>query len=294
MAENNINEDQTDESMKANTDNTEEGSYKDQNTDENLSSRFQEFFADAVEVQISKMNNALLTFLELKKIDEELTEIEEEKGDLPDSIKLIKSNIEFLETQLENTKQSLTKFVEEKSKLENENKSYEEKISKYDEQKYDVRSNKEYDEIVKTIESLFDEVGKNESRLKDLSELIDKLQEELTSLGIKIQELNTDLNEKQTHLDELNEQYKQDEHILNGKRGNLMSKLDSQAASLYERINNSYKGEATAIVRKGNCSGCYNSIPPQRVIEIKTAEKIFTCQSCGRILISEELISSPT
>jgi hypothetical protein len=51
-----------------------------------------------------------------------------------------------------------------------------------------------------------------------------------------------------------------------------------------------YKGEAAAIVRKGNCSGCYNSIPPQRVIEIKTAEKVFTCQSCGRILISEELI----
>ncbi|MEO8210375.1 MAG: C4-type zinc ribbon domain-containing protein [bacterium] len=289
MTDNNINENPTDETMKTHSENTEMEKNEAENN-ENLAARFQEFFADTVEVQISKMNTALLTFLELKKIDEELNEIEEEKGDLPDSIELIKSNVEVLETQLEDKDQTLSKFEEEQSSLETESKSYEEKINKYDEQKYDVRSNKEYDEIVKTIESLFDEVAKNEIRVKDISELANKLREEISSADLKLVELKTELTEKQSQLDELNEQYKQDEFALNEKRKNLMSKLDTPSSALYERINNSYKGEATAIVRKGNCSGCYNSIPPQRVIEIKTAEKIYTCQSCGRILIAEELI----
>jgi len=66
--------------------------------------------------------------------------------------------------------------------------------------------------------------------------------------------------------------------------------LSEDIVNLYERINGTYKGEAVAVVRKGNCSGCYNSIPPQRVLEIKSAEEIFQCQSCGRILVDETQI----
>lgn len=252
-------------------------------------SRFQEFFADAVEIENRKLNDILNTFLELKKIDEELAEIDEEKGDLPDEIETIKSKLETISRNLEEKKDAHSKLTDEKLILEKENNEIEKKIDKYDQEKFNVRSNKEYDEIVKAIESLFDEVKKNEVRIKESGSLIEKLNEEISVLESNNSELSGEMSEKQTLLDELNEQYKQDEAELNEKRNNLFSKLDAQSGNLYERINSLYKGEATALVRKGNCSGCYNSIPPQRVIEIKTAEKIFTCQSCGRILVPEEI-----
>ena len=72
----------------------------------------------------------------------------------------------------------------------------------------------------------------------------------------------------------------------------LLKQLDDDKKNLYNRINSSFKGEAIAVVRKENCSGCFNSIPPQRVIEIRSAQKIFTCQSCGRILIDESLVNT--
>jgi uncharacterized protein len=297
MTENNINENASEENLNVQKENMDIEKIDGENTgrediSDDSTSRFQEFFAEAVEIQHSKMNNILLTFLELKKIDVELTEIEEEKGDLPEMIESIKSKVKYLGSQLEEKKQSLSQLEEEKAGLENENNSYEEKIGKYDEQKFNVRSNKEYDEIVKAIELLFDEVKKNETRIKEISESTGKFEADIETTESKVKELNTDLSEKQKHLDELNEQYEQDESALKEKREILISKLDSQNISLYERINNLYKGEATAVVRKGNCSGCYNSIPPQRVIEIKTAERVYTCQSCGRILISEELANS--
>lgn len=300
MTENNINENTDDENLNVRPEITDpENITSENNNPENPKedssdsyNRFQEFFADTVEIQTARMNNTLLIFLELKKIDEELTEIEEEKGDLPVNIESIKAKVEALDSQIDDKKLSFSKLEEEKTKLESDNNSFEEKINKYDEQKFDVRSNKEYDEIVKTIESFFEEVKKNELRIKEISSVTGKLSEESGTLESKAAELRTELDEKQKLLDELNEQYKQDESVLRDKRNLLTAKLDLQSISLYEKINNSYKGEATAIVRKGNCSGCFNSIPPQRVIEIKTAEKIYTCQSCGRILISEELITS--
>lgn len=263
-----------------------------ENSEDEPVSRFQEYFNEEIEKNNPKMTGTLLTLYELRNIDEELTDIEDEKGDLPDKIELIKKDIESIEKELNEKKQSLLKLEEEKSKLISENVSYEERINKYDEQKFDVRSNKEYDEIVKTIESLFEEVGKNENRIKDIDDIFSKLGTDVESLESRSNEATTDLTEKQSLLDELDEQYKQEESGLREKRNELLTKIDESSSILYERINSSYKGEATAIVRRGNCSGCYNSIPPQTVIEIKSAEKLYTCQSCGRILIAEELLAN--
>ena len=263
-----------------------------ENSEDEPISRFQEYFNEEIEKNNPKMTGTLLTLFELRNIDEELTDIEDEKGDLPDKIELIKKDIESIEKELNEKKQSLLKLEEEKSKLISENVSYEERINKYDEQKFDVRSNKEYDEIVKTIESLFEEVGKNENRIKDIDDIFSKLGTDVESLESRSNEATTDLTEKQSLLDELDEQYKQEESGLREKRNELLEKIDEASSLLYERINSSYKGEATAIVRRGNCSGCYNSIPPQTVIEIKSAEKLYTCQSCGRILIAEELLAN--
>ncbi|MBK8550525.1 MAG: hypothetical protein IPL53_05460 [Ignavibacteria bacterium] len=260
-------------------------------SEEDSGTRFQEYFNEAVENHNPKMTDTLLTFYELRSIDEELTDIEDEKGDLPDKISSIKSNIGSIETDLSGKKQSLKNIEAEKLKLTEDINSFEERINKYDEQKYDVRSNKEYDEIVKTIEGMFEEVKKSEVRLKEIDDIQTSLVAETESMENKLNELSSELSENQALLDELDEQYKTDESGLKEKRNILLDKIDAASRTLYERINKSHKGEATAIVRKGNCSGCYNSIPPQRVIEIKSAERIFTCQSCGRILIAEELIS---
>lgn len=264
----------------------------DEVSEEESGNRFQEFFSERVEADNPKMTEVLKIFLQMRDVDEELFEIEEEKGDLPENIDSIRSKIESLETKLGKKKNDQKETDDEKLKLEADNASYEERINKYDEQKYDVRSNNEYDEIVKTIESLFEEVKKNEFRIKEINANADAITAEINELESKYSELKTELDEKQALLNELNEQFQQEDIKLKEKRSELSTKLDPQSSALYERINKMHNGEATAIVRKSNCSGCYNSIPPQRVIEIKAAEKVYTCQSCGRILISEELMGS--
>ncbi|MEO8447031.1 MAG: C4-type zinc ribbon domain-containing protein [bacterium] len=289
MNENNSTEDSNEEKLKSPEHIDSPVTGEEPVSDEDSSNRFQEFFTDKVEDQKPKMTDTLLKFLALREIDEELAEIDEEKGDLPESIETMIAKQETYEGDLNGKREILVKLEAEQSLLEKDDSTFEEKINKYDEQKFNVRSNKEYDEIVKTIDSLFEEVKKNESRVKEIKEVSETLRGEVEGLEGKITELKSELAEKQTLLDELNEQYKQDEVVLKEKRHTLISGLDYYSISLYERINNSFRGEATAIVRKGNCSGCYNSIPPQRVIEIRIAEKIFTCQSCGRILIPEEV-----
>ena len=260
--------------------------------DDDGASRFQHYFSEVEENNAPKLTAVLHSFLKLREIDSELAEIEEEKGDLPESIEKLSSQCAILKSDYSSKKSTLNSLVEEKSKLEHDNVSDEEKINKYDEQKYNVRSNKEYDEITKAVDLLFEVVKKNEIRLKEIDSILSVLDVEIEELETKITEQEKELTEKQNLLNELNDQYKQEESALRERREVAVAELNESHRFLYENVNKMYKGEAAAIVRKGNCSGCYNSIPPQRVIEIKTAEKIFTCQSCGRILVAEELLAS--
>lgn len=260
--------------------------------EESEASVFYTFEAAEDESEIPKKTAVLMNFLELREIDEELADIEDEKGDLPSEIRTIKSKVERLSESLSAEKERFTNLTDEKNSLEDENSSYEDKINKYDEQKFNVRSNTEYDEITKAIESLFVVVEKNEKKIKEINKELEGLNLDSHNRETELSELKEELNEKEKQLNELNEQFLQEESALIEKRNNLISKLAPEYVTMYEKINGSYNGEATAIVRNGNCSGCYNSIPPQRVIEIKTAENIYTCQSCGRILISEELQSN--
>jgi len=39
---------------------------------------------------------------------------------------------------------------------------------------------------------------------------------------------------------------------------------------------------------RDSCGGCFNSIPPQRQMEIQMRKKITICEHCGRILVPFE------
>lgn len=154
--------------------------------EEDGASRFQQYFSDVEERNAPKLTTVLQSFLRLREIDSELAEIEEEKGDLPESIEKLTAQCSTLKTDYSGKKGTLNSLVDEKFRLETENTSHEEKINKYDEQKYNVRSNKEYDEITKTVDSLFEEVKKNESRLKEIESILSVLDVEIEELENKI------------------------------------------------------------------------------------------------------------
>jgi predicted nucleic acid-binding Zn-ribbon protein len=197
-----------------------------------------------------------------------------------------------VEQHLTEDKAKLKTFESEEKALIKENKNLDEKVTKYDESKYKAKNNKEYDEITKQIDAMMETIDKNDARLKELKSYQENLVKGILEMSKSYDELKAELKEDTSHLNSLNKQFEDEENELVEKRKVILEKLEDNHKTLYERINGSLKGEATAIVRKGNCSGCYNSVPPQREIEIRMAEDIFLCQSCGRIMIDEKLIEN--
>ena len=114
---------------------------------------------------------------------------------------------------------------------------------------------------------------------------------QIEKLQVELDEINESLKENQEQLEILTKENEDEEKALMDKRNEVLPKVAEEDLDFYNRINASKQGEAMAIVRKGSCLGCYSSIPPQKSIEIRMAQKFYQCEACGRILIAEELIS---
>lgn len=239
------------------------------------------------------MKERLLLLYKLHKIDRELQELYALRGDIPEKIEELAAQ----KKKMENDNNSMVEQLEEINRIEKkaneENDKLLEKIEKNDEKLRagSVKSNKEYDALSREIDSAKTKIEENERILKE--EHSDKKQDlafHIGGLKVQLDEIREEIEINQNELNELTRQTKEEEAELKAKRQELLPKLSPEDFETYNRINNSRYGEAMALVRKGSCLGCYSSIPPQRVIEIKMANRLFHCESCGRILMAEELL----
>ena len=211
----------------------------------------------------------LQNLYELQRIDTEIDKIKTLRGELPLEVQDLEDEIAGLETRIENLKAELSELDKTTSTRKQEIKKAEEAIKKYSEQLDNVRNNREYDALSKEIEFQKLEIELQESKKR--------YEDKVSDLEAKKNELNDIINE--THKDEESLQIKSEQ---------LAATIDDRLLTAYRRIrSNARNGLAVVTVDRDACGGCFNKIPPQRQLDIRSRKKIIVCEYCGRILIDK-------
>jgi len=105
-----------------------------------------------------------------------------------------------------------------------------------------------------------------------------------------LEERQKDLEVKKNELDEIISETKQEEEKLRDKAKELETKIEPRLLQSFKRIRkNSRNGLGIVYVQRDACGGCFNKIPPQRQLDIRSRKKIIVCEYCGRIMIDPEL-----
>lgn len=101
---------------------------------------------------------------------------------------------------------------------------------------------------------------------------------------------NDDLVAKKEELTSIVESTAKDEAVLQAKREACAAKIDARTMSAYERIRQSCNNHLAVVsVYNGNsCGGCFNTIAPQKLIDIASNKKLIICEYCGRILVNPD------
>ena len=116
----------------------------------------------------------------------------------------------------------------------------------------------------------------------------------METLALQIEEVRKGLEEKSVDLAEISKTTEEEETKFRNDRQKVVSKIAKIDLASYERIRKAKKGKAIVSVKRGACGGCFNRVPPQMILELKQKSRIYTCEHCGRILVSDEIVTSVT
>ncbi len=234
------------------------------------------------------MQSILGILLSLQKLDIRLTELEGIRGDLPQKVDNLKTELEQATSDLKLHIRELKDAELEQKKLNTDIKVEKTKLEKYQDQLYRVSTNREYDAITTEIDSVKGNIDQCEFRFLELDDVREELQNKKKVSEDHQSKFTANLGALEKELQEKLNITNREEENLRIQRMELVSKIERPMYGTYERVRKGKNGIAVVSTQRDACGGCYNAIPPQRLLEIREMKKFITCEFCGRILISDK------
>ncbi|MBU0475665.1 MAG: hypothetical protein KKF62_16065 [Bacteroidetes bacterium] len=235
------------------------------------------------------MVNRLVTLFSLQIVDDELDELEELRGDLPLRVNGLNAKIKEIQDQIDEKENSRTESLEKRKENEEEIERLTSNLKKFKAQLYKVRNNKEYDALTKEIDHSESEIERLTSENEEFELKGEKLKNEIAELTPGVDENSIVLEENQVELKKIIKENVIQETILREKREKIAEQVKKPDYNVYMKIRKALKGKAIVTINRSACSGCHNIVPSQRQIELRQNRRLFTCESCGRILVSAEV-----
>ena len=129
-----------------------------------------------------------------------------------------------------------------------------------------------------------DEVAESEEK-----SLNDDVKKFLPIMNTGTQPASTNSTEKKEELDSIIVETKQEVERLREEAKNIETKIEPRLLQAFKRIRkNARNGLAVVYIERDACGGCFNTIAPQRLIDIASNRKMIICEYCGRILVNPD------
>ena len=226
----------------------------------------------------------LKTLFQLQTMLSKIDEIKTLRGELPLEVQDLEDEIAGLSTRIDKIKAEVDELKAAIAGKKVEIETAKASVEKYKSQQDNVRNNREYDFLTKEIEFQTLEIELCEKRIKEYSADKEEKNEQV------LDERKKDLEQKKGELDEIISETKQEEEKLRDKAKDLETKIEPRLLQSFKRIRkNSRNGLGIVYVQRDACGGCFNKIPPQRQLDIRSRKKVIVCEYCGRIMIDPEL-----
>lgn len=236
------------------------------------------------------VDERLKTLFELQTILTEIDRIRNVRGELPKEVQDLENTITGLHSRIKRFEDEIedlkAKRVAELNKIENKKLL----IDRYRQQLDNVRNNHEFDNLTKEIEYETLEIELGEKNVGEIERSIDNRMADIDNTNQQIEGQTHILNEKKADLDNIVSETRSEEEALIARAKSLEPLVDERTLTAFKRIRkNARNGLGIVVVDRNACGGCFNRIPPQKQIDIRTHKKVIVCEYCGRIMIDPEL-----
>ena len=246
----------------------------------------QKNFADS-EISVEEK---LKTLYALQEADSAIDRIVQQRGELPSEVETLENEIADLKARLAQDNAIVDAYNQTIADNKQNIVDCDLQIEKYQQQLDEVSNSREFDSLNKEIENqgLLRQIA--QKTINDTKVAIAQKKEDMENLKDFISVRNEDLKAKKEELETIVESTSEEEKRLLAKRKECASKIDERTMSAYDRIRGSVHNHLAVVsVYNGDaCGGCFNTITPQRLVEIASNKKLIICEHCGRIIVNPD------
>lgn len=230
------------------------------------------------------MEQRLSMLLELQEIDFRIRALTEKKNKFPQILASLERRRSENRQELEKASEALQIAQKNKRDRDTDLETGVQKVEKLKARTSEIKTNKEYQALLKEIEAAEKENKAIEDDILVLMEKIEAAAALIKTAESRISEEESSIASEQREGEAAVEKAEQELADAVQLRQEVTARMDSALLAQYQNLLEAKCGMALAEARMEACSGCYMSIPPQVFVNVKKNEDIITCPHCGRIL----------
>ena len=233
------------------------------------------------------MREQLVLLIELQKMESAAGGITVRRKDLPIQIGELEKEYTELSAVVEAQREELEVLRKRRKEKDKQLQMGQETLKRTRDRLLEVKNNKEYQSMLKEIETF-------ETKNSHIEDEIISLLEELDVFEKEVKKKEDDLDVQRRRYEE--EKAKMEEELdsiakeLDGcarKSEAIRKKIPAELLRKYEQIKTAMRGVAVVSVWKEVCGGCHMAIPPQLYNELQKSTVLITCPNCSRIMYWE-------
>ncbi|MFU8769724.1 MAG: zinc ribbon domain-containing protein [Desulfotignum sp.] len=224
------------------------------------------------------------TLVSLQKIETEILRLQSVIEKIEKEKKTLADRLREFEAALNAEKHTLAEIQQQCKDIEHEIKVVDDRIIKSNETLRMVKTNKEYQVLLREV----DDNKKRKDILEDhLLALYDQREAAETRVGesdAQFLQLTEQIHAQQSEIEKKTVDDKELLQEFVAQQQTIGQSLDPALLNRFRRIARMNKGQAVAQVRNESCMGCFMNVPPQLCIEVQRANQLISCPQCSRIL----------
>jgi len=231
------------------------------------------------------MQDSLRKLRALQELDNELRALRSKADELPKRIARLRDEATRVREEFQATEAALIEHRKQYKLADLDLKSADERVSHYSVQLYSAKTNEQYKAFLKEIDAQKRLKSQIEDRMIALLEAAEALEVKRKAAEKSATQSAAENDRKIEVLEEERVELEAATSERVARRDGVLFSLPADLLRLYRRVADRKHGIAVVSVTGERCNGCYNPIPPQRMVEIERRDRVYTCEACGRIVI---------
>jgi predicted nucleic acid-binding Zn-ribbon protein len=235
-----------------------------------------------------KLDENFKLILAIQSTDTRVEEIKREQERAPKEIQRLKDDLGLLEKSMEQDLSSLEDLKKGSMSLERDLEEIEPKLKKSKAKLNDVKSNKEYQAVLKEIEELNELTFQKEEVMIKWMEEIEIQEKECADNNKRWEQSRKEYEGEEKKFLQRMKELEKEVQSLHEQRLKLSRNVDQDLLSRYMALKAHLGSHVVVPVIDAVCGGCHLGIPPQQYNDLIRGDSLQSCPNCNRIIYFEE------